>query len=297
MRINAVAIATLLLFTVASSAQDVAVKPDVVTGQDVVVIGRRMRLVRLDYALNGPHLRRCDVEVSSGNPRIDRIMCAVLRRCITAGYHEPRPAKRCMDASIDLVVSGKRRAPEPDVAGAMISTPPSPSTSAQKTVYTPPAAPSGSTPDIVVAGERYKPAGGQWQFTRLTSTGIGRPSQSHWGRCIPDASADTMLRMMLNGEKIQGDGRRCGAMKLKVDLGRVTGNRSCITFGDRMKTLVRGSVGQDQLLVDETTYLVASVRSHEDDPVRAPEDDNVAKVYGQRVGNCPIAHHTENAPQ
>ncbi len=257
--------------------------------QDIVVIGRRMRLVRLNYALNGPHLRRCDIEVTSGDTRVDRVMCAVLRRCITAGYREPRPAKRCMDASIDLFASGKRRPPEPDPVGTAMPPTPSRSTPTPEQVHSPPTATSGGEADIVVEGNRYRPTGGQWRFTKLDSSGFGRLTQIRWGRCIPEGELEVMLRLMLNGEATRSADRRCGPMTLKVKLGKLTGERSCLSAGSRMKTLVRGSVRHDQVLADETTYLVTSSGRRDADSVRVPENDSVSKLYGERIGQCPAS--------
>ena len=282
MRIGAVAMAMLLVSTVASGMQDAAVE------QDIVVIGRRMRLVRLNYALRGPHLRRCDIEVTSGDARVDGIMCAVLRRCITAGYREPKPAKHCMDASIDLFTSGKRRPPEPDPIGAAApATRPLP-VLAPEQVYTAPApaaTPDGEA-DIVVEGNRYMPTAGQWRFTRLASSEFGRPSQLRWGRCIPEGEWEVMLRLMLNGEESRSPGGRCGPMKLKLKRGKLTGERSCLSAGSRMKTLVRGSVSQNSVLADETTYLVVSSGRRDSNSVQMPENDSVSKLYGERVGAC-----------
>ncbi|WP_380786897.1 hypothetical protein [Sphingomonas sp. R86521] len=279
MRTSAIAISMLLLSTVASSAQDL------VADQDIVVIGQRMRLVTLDYALNGPHLRRCDILVSSGNTRVDGIMCAVLRRCITAGYREPLAAKRCMNASIDLFVSGKRRPPEPDPIGATVPPPRSP-TLAPKTAYTTPATQPSAEPNIVVEGNRQMPTGGQWRFTKLESAGNGHLTQLRWGRCIPEGGLERMVRLMLNGEETRNSDGRCGPMKLSFKIGSVKGERTCLSSGSRMKTLVRGSFSRDRVLADETTYLVASLRQHQDDEVRVPENDSVAKMYGERIGEC-----------
>lgn len=306
MRIGGIAIATLLLSTVASGTQDVPAAQDLAaaraadhakdqaTDQDVVVVGRRMRLVRLDYATNGPYLRRCEARVSSGNVRVDRIMCAVLRRCVTAGYREPKPAKLCMDASIDLIVAGKRRLPEPDPVSAR--EPPVRSRSPLITRTAPVAAPV-SGPDIVVKGNRITPTGGQWQFTKLESAGIGRPSQRRWGRCIPEGALDAMVRSMVNGEETRSADGRCGSMTLKFKYDRVTGARSCLYRWGRMKTLVRGTIGRDQLLVEETTYLVASLRRRADDGVQPPENDGFAKLYGERIGDCSTANSDENDRQ
>ena len=280
MRISAPMIATLLVATAASGTQDVS------TDQDVVVIGRRMRLVRLNYTLNGPHLRGCDIEVSSGDARLDQVMCAVLRRCITAGYRAPRPAKRCLDASIDLFASGKRRPPPPDPIGAAPPHKRSRPAPALDQVNTAPAAGVSSDPQIVVEGRINRPAGGQWQFTKLDSAAIGRLSQVRWARCIPDGEVQVMVRAMLNGEETRNAAGRCGPMTVKLKRGRITGERSCLYSGERTKTRVRGAVSQDRLLVDQTTYLVASMTQHVEDEIRVPENDSVSKVYGERVGQC-----------
>ncbi len=293
MRIGAIMMAILPLSTVASGMQDVA------ASHDVVVVGRRMRLVRLDYALNGPYLRRCDVAVSSGDARVDRIMCAVLRRCVTAGYREPRPAKRCMDASIDLFVSGQRRPPEPDPEDAAPSptrlrSTPTPTLANLAPTSAPAATSAASGPDIVVQGNRNKPTGGQWRFMKLQSGGIGRSSQIRWERCIPEGSLEVMVRAMLNGEKTRSADSRCGPMTLKFKHGNLTGERSSLYHRARMKTLVRGSVGQDQVSAEETTYLVVSAKPHVDDAVRVPEDDSVSKMYGERTGACSVSRQNGN---
>lgn len=67
---------------------------------------------------------------------------------------------------------------------------------------------------------------------------------------------------MLNGEETRNADGRCGSMKLKLKLSRLTGERTCLSSGFRMKTLVRGTVSRDRVLADETTYLVTSMRQH-----------------------------------
>lgn len=75
-------------------------------------------------------------------------------------------------------------------------------------------------------------------------------------------------------------------MMLKLKLSRLTGERTCLSSGFRMKTLVRGTVSRDRMLADETIYLVTLMRQLVGDDVRVPENDSIAKVYGERTGNC-----------
>ena len=80
MRLGLAAAAMLAVTAQSVSKEPVAPEPD-----DVVVVARKMRLVRLDYGMFGPHLRRCDITKSSGDARVDRIMCALLKRYSRSG--------------------------------------------------------------------------------------------------------------------------------------------------------------------------------------------------------------------
>ncbi|WP_076072792.1 hypothetical protein [Sphingomonas montana] len=47
---------------------------------EIVVIARKLRTVGIDYAVRGRSLQRCDITLSSGDVRLDRIMCCDAER-------------------------------------------------------------------------------------------------------------------------------------------------------------------------------------------------------------------------
>nr|WP_167381896.1 hypothetical protein [Novosphingobium panipatense] len=68
--------------------------PAIPSGEDIVVLGSKIRKVRLNYALWGRHMKRCDPVISSGDDNIDRFVCTVLNACIRDGFaipFRPRP--------------------------------------------------------------------------------------------------------------------------------------------------------------------------------------------------------------
>lgn len=131
---RAVRLASIALFVaVPLSGQEPP--PDPEADPEILVIARKLRKVRLNYTTRGSWVPKCEAEVSSGEPRIDRIMCAILRACVREGHREVAPAKACMAKRIDQLADGA--APPTDVAAA----PPPP-------VPQPPQ----TGPDIVVEG-------------------------------------------------------------------------------------------------------------------------------------------------
>ncbi|WP_380785417.1 hypothetical protein [Sphingomonas sp. R86521] len=96
--------------------------------------------------------------------------------------------------------------------------------------------------DIVVEENWNKSLGGQWRFVKQDSSGIGRLLQQGLRRCILDVKLDVMVRETLNGEEMRDPDRRFGPMNLKFKLGKLVGERFCLTHRSIMKTLVRGTV-------------------------------------------------------
>jgi hypothetical protein len=95
--------------------------------EGIVVIGRKIRKVRLNYALWGSHMKRCGVEISSGDEHIDRFVCAVLNACIKDGSREAVSAKACLDERIASVAYRPRRwNPAANEPTGIAPSPPSP---------------------------------------------------------------------------------------------------------------------------------------------------------------------------
>ncbi|MGR6329166.1 hypothetical protein ACU5AX_08880 [Sphingomonas sp. XXL09] len=80
---------------------------------DIVVIARRLRLMRLHYASSGRILAWCHADVSSGDKRVDRIGCAMLRACVREGNETRDTALTCLRRKIDEVAADADDAARP----------------------------------------------------------------------------------------------------------------------------------------------------------------------------------------
>ncbi|RDE07211.1 hypothetical protein [Sphingomonas aracearum] len=76
--------------------------------EDVVVVARKLRRMRLHYSSDGKIMRFCHADISSGDPRIDRIGCAMLRLCVREGYDDKPSALACLNRRIDFVDAPER---------------------------------------------------------------------------------------------------------------------------------------------------------------------------------------------
>lgn len=78
--------------------------PSVVTeADDIVVIARKLRRLRLHYASSGRALRWCHTDIPSGDPRLDRIGCALIRACVRDGFDDTASALVCVNRRIDML--------------------------------------------------------------------------------------------------------------------------------------------------------------------------------------------------
>lgn len=71
---------------------------------DIVVIARKLRRLRLHYASSGRAMRWCHADITSGDPRLDRIGCALVRACVKQGFDEPVTALACVNRRVDSLV-------------------------------------------------------------------------------------------------------------------------------------------------------------------------------------------------
>ncbi len=68
---------------------------------DIVVVARRLRKLRLRYTSTGRRMYFCHADVSSGDRRVDRIGCAIVRSCVRAGFGERGPDIACFRRKVD----------------------------------------------------------------------------------------------------------------------------------------------------------------------------------------------------
>lgn len=265
-------------------------------GSEILVIARKLRRVRLNYAMRGPYVVGCDAARSSGDARIDRIMCAILRSCVQAGNREVPEAKACMMARIDALaeegarvsdVASTGRGPTPAATPDARPTPaPVPT---QRPADTPEIVVTGA-PDIIVTAAGPQLRGGLWEFKRsatliLGGGGVTRPIR--FTQCLPPGGLEQRLR------RAAGDGipmpraDRCGGMRPKIGDGRIDGRQSC------MRASPRGS-GSSQLTLsgryDAKQLILNFAVEAESDAV-----DRVTRPVGYRwrvtatrLGECPV---------
>ncbi len=70
---------------------------------DVVVVARKLRVMRLHYASDGAIFRWCHADSSSGDPRIDRIGCALVRACVREGSDTVPDTLACYHRKVDTL--------------------------------------------------------------------------------------------------------------------------------------------------------------------------------------------------
>lgn len=68
---------------------------------DIVVIARRLRRLRLRYGVDGNRVRWCHADTSSGDKRVDRIGCAIVRACTKSGADTVEATLACFRRRVD----------------------------------------------------------------------------------------------------------------------------------------------------------------------------------------------------
>ncbi len=220
----AIGIATLATMLAAAPAPPQTQPPPEAAADvpEIVVIGRKLRKVRIHYAMRGPWVRSCTTEVSSGDPRVDRIMCAILRACVKSGHREVADAKACIAARVDSLTDAAEAA-MPAPAATAAAAPPVPAEPSEDEIVV-----TGT--DIVPAGPDPTMRGGLWAFRRTATFrygGGGAGRASHFTQCLPDGGIAAMLRRAAGEGAAVPTMDRCGAMRLKLGGGKVDGSRSC----------------------------------------------------------------------
>jgi len=229
--------------------------PDPEADSELLVIARKMRKVRLNYTTRGSWVPRCDVAISSGDPRVDRIMCAVLRACVREGHREVMPAKTCMaDRISQLADDGEPVAeiasppPEADTAPVPLPSPP-PSQSIPDIVVE-------GTPDIRVTGNVPALRGGLWLFRRSSTLAFagGEPLRPfRFSKCLPDGTLEATLRRWGGEANALGallNDMQCGNLRMTMAAGRIDARRSCSNLTVRQNHALTGRYDARKLTID-----------------------------------------------
>lgn len=265
---------------VPAPASDVAV-PETPSGEDIVVLGQKIRKVRLQYALWGAHMKRCDAVISSGDAGIDRFVCTVLNACIKDGFRDPVPAKACLD---ERIASVEYRPPpwdsgEPEPAG------PEPARIVKlDPVSTPSPIPSQPPePEIVVTGGRPHVVPGLWRIEESTtfSETINPRFQPRPGQirtvCISPEHVEPALENLLSAAIGLSGGGLCTMSTVRVRNGKVTGGRTCSLPMGSLSYDLHGKVNGDTM---EAAVTIVGETAHSKTRYRR-------RVTGSRIGTCP----------
>lgn len=250
---------------------------------DIVVIARKMRQVKIDYAAFGTDLRQCVITSSSGDARIDRIMCAMLSACVREGVSDPAGGKACINAKIASFEDEVVPVPAPVVVTEQVGLIPK---------EAPPAPPKG--PPIVVTGRPNPILAGQWAFsqhqTKINEYGARTLPIRTWNLCIPDGTIDATIETMLD-DSFAGPGTSsyCRQWKLDGDGAAIHGNQRCwIGPGVRMQGKLEGEIGPRSVEIKRNIRLfeVNSAPARDLGSPMGGDTEFLMSITGTRVGNC-----------
>lgn len=266
-------------------ASDVA-GPETPSGEDIVVLGRKIRKVRLQYALWGAHMKRCDAVISSGDADIDRFVCTVLNACIKDGFRDPVPAKACLDQRIASVEYRPQPwdSGEPEPAGPEPAGPKPADIAKLDPVSMPSPIPSQPPePEIVVTGGRPHVVPGLWRIEQSTtfSETINPQFQPHPGQvrtvCIAPEHVEPALENLLSAAIGMSGGGLCTMSTVRVRNGKVTGGRTCSLPMGSLSYDLHGKVNGDSM---EAAVTITGETAHSKTRFRR-------RVTGSRIGTCP----------
>lgn len=250
---------------------------------DILVIARKMRTARLSYTLAGRHLKTCEPIVSSGDDRIDRIMCAVLRQCAASGKTEVGSARACVNERITML----EKPPELVTEALADEVPP------VIVVASPHTAPSAPN-ELVVTAQRLPVLPGQWQFRQtVIVTGTVRGGVAHrpdiWRQCIPKDALLSSLGTILADPPTRRQPTYCREWNLELAAGQISGAMRCMLSNLRLTGTLTGSVDATQLFVRKQQRLkVIGAAQRADESIRVSEEvEKIIRIEGRRIGDCP----------
>lgn len=281
--------ASLTMLALAMAAPSASPPPD---EADIVVLARRMRTVRLNYALFGSHLKSCTPEISSGDARIDRIMCAVLRQCVESGATEPLPARACINDRIALLEQAPALAPQPQPMAEPMAEPVTQRAIASQLAQ-PPAAPAPKLEEedhLVVTAQPLPMTAGEWLFSqRTTITGTIRgavmPAPASWRACIAPGAMLAALEQMIDPPETPSAPSFCRQWNITLRDGQISGAMRCMRPGIRLTGTVEGSITPEQV------SFVKKRLQKRLNPIRgivpsADDQEMTEQLSGRRTGTC-----------
>lgn len=258
---------------------------------NILVLGRKLKMVRITYVAFGSHLRNCVVTVSSHNPQVDQTMCALLRICLVQGQTGPYRARACINDHITRLSEGEESGESVDAMAARLM-PSASKTPTPAPVPTEPAPPPPAADEIVVMAKKMlKP--GLWHLTEIgemhsSMNGDGHYAQQ-WRRCVPlkpsRSEWDNLLKAPSFGVQRYPVPDACYQWNVKVEGEALSGHMLCRLGTVHSKGNLTGSFGNDSIQVSRDRYWIASFdKAHLH-----------MELLGQREGDCP-GHHAQSSP-
>lgn len=243
--------------------------PSAPNDAELVKIARQMRTVRFRYDVTGTTLQRCDIERSSGDARVDRILCAMLRQCVADGHGDAAASRACLTRRLDeLDPAGARTSGEIVVTGR-----------------------SREDRAVVIVGPPPVVSAGLWQFDRSPTIAFQAPEDGRQVRaaprvqqgysrsqCIPEGTIEHSVRRLLGDEPTAPRQVGCSPMQVRLANGRIRGRQSC-----------GGATGFGDRVVDGTltpTTLDASIRTRSTSAYTDTSGESQSRLTGKRIGSC-----------
>lgn len=81
---------------------------EAVVGDDIQVLGRRLKKLNLDLTIRERQLRHCRISISSGDRFIDRQACRAAFSCVFNGVIDASPLLACMNNRIFMAVQNEK---------------------------------------------------------------------------------------------------------------------------------------------------------------------------------------------
>ena len=260
--------------------------------EDIIVYGRKIIGLNIEYSLRGPFLAKCKVAPPSGNEKIDAVACGLVKMCVKRLNTIPDNVTRCLRKTLSDIKDGKSRLViEREASNGPVNLP-----SAEKTSARGPAdvlanrqsapvaaSPSSNTGILVVAPKQ--PREGLWEFSTLTSVlmsrGLPSPPPLSRRQCIEVSKTETSLERMVSLSE-GGGGPGCRLRSLRFSNGKFHATRICIDTRSRSSTTIDGRYDSDSIEFRQDEERVDLRRRSEDGGDRT----FVRLTTGRRIGDC-----------
>lgn len=276
--------------------------PETWDDSDIVVVAEKLRKVKIDYSARGKKLYSCDVTQSSGDTRIDRIMCAILNACVKSGAQRKSDAKRCINDRIVTLENDPNAPPQGqnwEASDTSFRSASASNNSSQSEPILPPSQsgqkkiskiepPREIENSIIVTAKPNPILSGKWEFHQKGTTSRMTAARflpfKTWRICVPDSTLEQTVEAMLR-DSIESDfvPERCRKWDIKMTEGKIAGEQRCVPrLGERMFGSLEGSVASEKVTIIRHVRLISvSGRASADD-----EEESVYEINGTRTGSC-----------